>query len=86
MSLEITSDDQSERFRDVVARAFLEILGPELPYGLWTVMLRCDRETLCVVMTGPRHMRQEWAFDIAGALGSTEMAEQFRRRPWRRQQ
>ena len=85
MSLEITSDDRSERFRDPVARAFLEILGPELPYGLWTVMLRCDQETLCVVITGPKHMRQEWAFDIADALRSSEMAEQFRRRPWRRQ-
>jgi hypothetical protein len=85
MSLEISNDDCSERFRDLVARAFLEILGPELQYGPWTVMLRSNRQTLCVVMTGPREMRQEWAFDIAGDPGPEEMADQFRRRPWKRE-
>jgi hypothetical protein len=84
MSLEITNDARSERFRDLVARAFLEILGPELQYGPWTVILRSDRDTLRVVMTGPRHTHQEWAFDIAGVAGPAEMADQFRRHPWKR--
>jgi hypothetical protein len=79
MSLEITNDARSERFRDPVARAFLEILGHELQYGPWTVVLRSNWETLRVVMTGPGDTRQEWAFDIAGAPEPAEMADQFRR-------
>lgn len=64
MSLEITNDTRSERFRDVVARTFVEILGPDLQYGPWTVILRSERKTLCVVMTGPDDRREEWAFSL----------------------
>ena len=78
MSLEITNDARSERFRDLVARAFLEILGHELAQVVEHVA-HDDRETLCVVMTGPGNTRQEWAFDIAGDPGPAEMADQFRR-------
>jgi hypothetical protein len=64
MSLEITTDRRSERFRNLIAKAFVEILGPELQYGPWTVLLRSERQVLCVVMTGPEEMREEWAFTL----------------------
>jgi hypothetical protein len=84
MSLEITNDARSERFRDLMARTFVELLGRELPYGPWTLTLRSDHETLSVVMTGPEKTRQEWAFDIAGAPEPAQIAAQFRRRLWKR--
>jgi hypothetical protein len=82
LSLEITNDSPSERFRDLVARAFVEILGPDLQYGPWTVVLRSERKTLCVVMTGPDDTREEWAFslDHSRAQGPADMAAQLRQR------
>ena len=82
MSFEITNDSRSERFRDLVARAFVEILGDDLQYGPWSVMLRSERKTLSVVMTGPDDTRQEWAFslDHSSDQGPAEMAAQLRNR------
>lgn len=80
MSLEINNDARSERFRDAIAKAFLEILGDDLRYGPWTVMLLSTQETLRVVMTGPRDMYQEWAFDLAGAPEPSDWVDRFRRR------
>jgi hypothetical protein len=82
LSLEINNDSRSERFRDVVARAFVEILGPDLQYGPWTVILRSEPRTLCVVMTGPGDRREEWAFDLdhSRVQGPEEMMTQLRRR------
>lgn len=78
VSFEITNDSRSERFRDLVARAFVEILGQDLQYGPWTVMLRSEREILCVVMTGPDDRREEWAFRFSDTRGPMEMADQLR--------
>jgi hypothetical protein len=80
LSLEITNDPKSERFRDAVAKAFLEILGDQIQYGPWTVILRSTQQTLRVVMTGPRDTHQEWAFDLAGAPEPAEWVDRFRRR------
>ena len=82
MSLEITNDTRSERFRDLVARTFVEILGHDLQYGPWTVILRSERRILCVLMTGPDDRREEWAFDLdpSGVHGPEEMTAQFRQR------
>ena len=82
MSLEITNDTRSERFRDVVAKAFVEILGHDLQYGPWTVMLRSERKTLCVVMTGPDDRREEWAFslDHSRVQGPQQMTAELRQR------
>jgi hypothetical protein len=82
LSLEITNDSRSERFRDTVARAIVEILGHDLQYGPWTVILRSERKTLCVVMTGPDDTREEWAFNLehSRAHGPAEMAAQLRQR------
>jgi hypothetical protein len=82
LSLEITNDRRSERFRDLVSKAFVEILGHDLQYGPWTVMLRSERETLSVVITGPDDAREEWAFDLDrwGTRGPAEMAAQLRQR------
>jgi hypothetical protein len=79
MSLEITTDSRSERFRDVVAKAFVEILGRELQYGPWTVMLRSERQMLCVVMTGPDEAREEWAFsfDLSNGRGPAAIADEL---------
>ena len=81
MSLEISNDSPSERFRDLVARAFVEILGEDLQYGPWTVILRSEPKTLCVVMTGPEDTREEWAFNLdhSRAQGPEEMTAQLRR-------
>ena len=84
MSLEITNDPPSERFRDVVAKAFLEVLGSELQYGPWTVTLRSNPRKLSIVMTGPGDTRHEWAFDIVGADAFEAVADQLRRSPWKR--
>jgi hypothetical protein len=82
LSLEIDNDSRSERFRDLVARVFVEILGQDLQYGPWTVILRSEPETLCVVMTGPGDRREEWAFDLdhSRAQGPEHMMAQLRRR------
>ena len=82
MSFEITNDSRSERFRDLVARAFVEILGEDLQYGRWTVMMRSERKALCVVMTGPDDTREEWTFDLdlSSAQPPTEMTAQLRER------
>jgi hypothetical protein len=64
LSLEITNDSRSERFRDVLARAFVEILGDDLQYGPWTVILTSEPRLLSVVMTGPGQRREEWAFNL----------------------
>jgi hypothetical protein len=82
VSLEITTDRGSERFRNLVSRAFVEVLGHELQYGPWTVMLRSEREMLCVVLTGPGDTREEWAFHLghSRARGSAQMAAQLRQR------
>jgi hypothetical protein len=82
LSLEISNDSPSERFRDRVARAFVEILGQDLQYGPWTVVLRSDPRTLCVVMTGPGDRREEWAFNLdhSRVQGPEEMMAQLRRR------
>ena len=82
MSLEINNDSRSERFRDMVARTFVEILGHDLQYGPWTVILRSEPKTLCVVMTGPDDTREEWAFNLdhPRAHGPAEMAAQLRQR------
>jgi hypothetical protein len=82
LSLEITNDSPSERFRDLVARTFVEILGPNLQYGPWTVVLRSERKTLCVVMTGPDDTREEWAFslDHSRLQRPADMAAQLRQR------
>jgi hypothetical protein len=81
LSLEISNDSPSERFRDLVARAFVEILGDDLQYGPWTVILRSERKTLCVVMTGPEDTREEWAFNLdhSSVHGPEEMTAQLRR-------
>ena len=81
MSLEISNDSPSERFRDLVARVFVEILGEDLQYGPWTVILRSERKTLCVVMTGPEDTREEWAFNLdhSRVQGPEEMTAQLRR-------
>ena len=82
VSFEIINDRRSERFRDLVARAFVEILGDDLQYGRWTVMLRSERQSLSVVMVGPDDRREEWAFNptLSSAEGSVEMAAQLRQR------
>ena len=82
VSFEITNDSRSERFRDLVARAFVEILGEDLQYGRWTVMMRSERKTLCVVMTGPDDTREEWTFslDLSSAQAPPEMTAQLRER------
>lgn len=82
MSLEINNDSRSERFRDVVARAFVEILGQDLQYGPWTVILRSEPRTLCVVMTGPGDRREEWAFNLdhSRVQGPEELTTQLRER------
>jgi hypothetical protein len=84
MSLEITNDARSERFRDTIAKVFREILGADLQYGPWTVILRSTQQTLQVVMSGPDDTRHEWAFDIAAAPEPAAVADQIRRRGWRR--
>ena len=82
MSLEISNDSPSERFRDRVARAFVEVLGDDLQYGPWTVILRSERRTLCVVMTGPGQRREEWAFDLDHSRdqGPEELTAELRQR------
>jgi hypothetical protein len=80
VSFEITSDGYSERFRDLVSEALLEIVGHERQYGSWTVLLRSERDVLYVVMTGPNDTRQEWAFELSGAQRSADVADQLRRR------
>jgi hypothetical protein len=82
LSLEINNDSRSERFRDMVARVFVELLGPDLQYGPWTVILRSEPKVLCVVMTGPGDRREEWAFDLdrSRSQGPEEMMAQLRRR------
>jgi hypothetical protein len=80
VSFEITSDRYSERFRDLVSEALLEIVGHERRYGAWTVMLRSELDVLYVVMTRPDDTRQEWAFDLSGARRSADVADQLRRR------
>ena len=82
VSFEITSDSCSERYRDLVSRAFVEILGDDLQYGPWTVRLRSEQKTLCVVMTGPDDTREEWAFDLglSGTQGPAEMSARLRQR------
>jgi hypothetical protein len=82
LSLEISNDSPSERFRDLVARAFVEILGDDLQYGPWTVILRSEPRTLCVVMTGPGHRREEWAFNLehSRVQGPEEWTAQLRQR------
>jgi len=79
VSFEITSDGYSERFRDLVSEALLEIVGHERQYGSWTVMLRSELNVLYVVMTRPDDTRQEWAFDLSGAQRSADVADQLRR-------
>jgi hypothetical protein len=69
VSFEITTDHGSERFRNLVARAFAEVLGRELQYGPWSVNLRSEREVLRVVMTGPGETREEWAFSLDHSRG-----------------
>ncbi len=82
LSLEIRNDSLSERFRDLVARAFVEILGDDLQYGPWTVILRSEPRTLCVVMTGPDRRREEWAFNLdhSRVQGPQEWTAQLRQR------
>jgi hypothetical protein len=82
LSLEISNDSPSERFRDLVARAFVEILGDDLQYGPWTVILRSQPRILCVVMTGPGHRREEWAFNLdhSRVQGPEEWVAQLRQR------
>jgi hypothetical protein len=82
VSLEITTDGGSERFRNVVAKAFVEVLGPDLQYGPWTVRLRSERETLCVVMTGPGDTREEWSFHLGPSIAQApaQMKAQLRQR------
>ena len=82
MSLEISNDSPSERFRDLVARAFVEILGDDLQYGPWTVILRSEPRILSVVMTGPGQRREEWAFNLdhSRVQGPEEWAAQLRQR------
>jgi hypothetical protein len=82
VSFEITNDSRSERFRDLVARAFVEILGEDLQYGRWTVMMRSERKSLCVLMTGPDDTREEWRFDLdrSNAQAPVEMTAQLRER------
>jgi len=82
LSLEITNDSPSERFRDLVARAFVEILGDDLQYGPWSVILRSEPRVLCVVMTSPGQRREEWAFslDHSRGQGPEEMTAQLRQR------
>jgi len=82
LSLEISNDSPSERFRDLVARAFVEILGDDLQYGPWTVILRSEPRILSVVMTGPGHRREEWAFNLehSRVQGPEEWAAQLRQR------
>jgi hypothetical protein len=79
MSFEITNDSRSERFRDLVAKAFIEILGQELQYGPWNVVLRSEREILSVVMTGPDDSREEWAFtlDRSGARAPAKLSHEL---------
>ena len=86
MSFEITTDGRSERYRDLVSQAFIELVGDELQYGSWTVTLRAEPEFLRVVMTGPDETRDEWVFGLSGADGPSEVADQLRRqfRPSRR--
>ncbi len=79
MSFEIINDRRSERFRNVVSKTLVEILGRKLEYGPWAVMLRSDREVLRVLLTGP-DARQEWAFELSNALGHAELAGDLRRR------
>src|SRR4051812_22751698 len=64
VSFEITNDRRCERFRDLVSRACVEILGAALRYGRWTVTLREESPILFVVMTGPGKTREEWTFDL----------------------
>jgi len=82
LSLEISNDSRSERFRDMVARAFVEILGDDLQYGPWTVILRSEPRILCVVMTGPGQRREEWAFNLepSRVRGPEEWTAQLRQR------
>ena len=82
LSLEISNDSPSERFRDLVARAFVEILGDDLQYGPWTVILRSEPRILSVVMTGPGQRREEWAFNLdhSRVQGPGEWAAQLRQR------
>jgi hypothetical protein len=80
MSFEITNDTPSERFRDLVSQALCEMVGHELQYGSWTVMLRAEQEVLYVVMTRPDDRRQEWVFDLSSARRPAEVADQLRRR------
>ena len=82
MSLEINNDSRSERFRDVLARAFVEILGDDLQYGPWTVILTSEPRLLSVVMTGPGERREEWAFNLehSRVQGPEEWTAQLRQR------
>jgi hypothetical protein len=81
VSFEINNDPRSERFRDIVARAFVEILGPRLRYGPWNVSLRSQRTILSVVMTGPEGAYEEWAFALAsGDTGPETMYDALRQR------
>jgi hypothetical protein len=77
LSLEITNDSRSERFRDLVARTFVEILAQDLRYGPWTVILRSERKHLSVVMTGPDDTREEWTFNLDRAQAPGEMMSEL---------
>lgn len=65
-----------------MAKAFVEIIGHELQYGPWTVMLRSERQILCVVMTGPDDTHEEWAFNLglSGLQAPAEMVDELRKR------
>jgi hypothetical protein len=81
LSLEITNDSRSERFRDALARAFVEILGDDLQYGPWTVILTSEPRLLSVVMTGPGQRREEWAFNLEHSrVQGPEWTAQLRQR------
>jgi hypothetical protein len=77
MSFEITADRRSECFRDLVAEAFVEIVGDRLRYGCWTVVLRTDREVLHVAMTRPDDTRREWFFAVSDADRPADLATQL---------
>jgi hypothetical protein len=77
MSFEIITDHRSECFRDLVAEAFVEIVGDELQYGCWTVALRTEREVLYIAMTRPDDTCREWAFAVSAVDRPADLAAQL---------
>jgi hypothetical protein len=77
MSFEITADHRSECFRDLVAEAFVDIVGERLQYGCWTVVLRTEHEVLYVAMTCPDDTRREWGFAVSDVARPADLAAQL---------